>query len=1306
MSTTYIVTPPGSTDSSYHTIQAAANLAVSGDTVAIKGTTSLGQQYTYRETVTPKANGVTFTNYGNTTVTVSGADPVTSGYTLVSGTDIYQTSNVSNTGKGSTQVFIDGTSVNEARWPVVNPSAGVWSQQATVGSYSGTRLYDSNLPNRAWTGATIHITPGTPGNWVSYTGTVTNAGAGWLDISLPSGAPTPVSGDHYYLTDSYQALDSTAKLGQWYIDAGNTLSLVTPVGDSPGSHDVEVQDRLYAFDLRGFSGTTIRNISVFAAGIQSDSSSSNTVIDTVNTFYAGVRGLITNGWTVDGANPGSAAISIAGNYSTVENCTVAFSAGSGISISNTDHATVTGNTVHDVDYSGTDDAGILIPSNFAPYATVTYNKVYNVGRSAINVRGYQALISHNTIYEFGLMTSDCGGIYTVPSNVGTAPSGGEFSYNTIYQGHAASGYDAVGVYLDNSSSGFAVHDNVVTDVDAGYKTNYDSTSNHIDHNLFGGTKAAMERGNVGSNFTGTTVSNNVFGNGYADFGGTDSGSNLRVPTGLAVSSKTATSVSLTWTAAANAASYVVSRTDPQGHVTTMSASGTPFTDSAVSPGTTYTYAVAAVHATDNWQTGWSSSVAVTTPAGSPTASVTFLNTDSATQGTWTGVYGSDGYYVVGNGLVSHYPSYVQITASGQNDYQWATSNSDVKELQTAPGASTRVAGQEYAFGSFTYDVNITDGQTHQLSLYLLDYDNKGRAETVQVADAGSGTQLDSRTATGFQNGVYYVWNISGHVKFTITRTAGDNATVSGLFFGKGVSHPSSTYQLGIWDPSTQTFYFDSDGNGIFNDVHDTKVTYSNASTWTPVTGDWAGTGNGKYTGLYDPSTSKWYLDSNENGVPQEAGDAVYQFGNANTDRPIVGDWQGDGRTRIGVWRAADSSFTLDLNGDGTWESASDKWFQITLPFSSSDTYYPIAGDWNGLGAAQIGFYDATTNTWYLDRNAATTSTHVFDTASFGSAGDKPVVGPWNSGSSTQLLGTWRPSDLTFRLDANGNKTYDSGDSSYTNWGLSSSDIPVIGGGGVTTAAPTYQLGFWDAVSQSFYIDANHDGVYNSANDLKVTYNEGTSVVPLSGDWAGAGHGKYTGVYDPSTSRWYLDSNENNIPNEAADAVYQFGNAGTDKPIVGDWTGDGKTKIGVWRASDGSFTLDMNGNGIWDSGTDKWFQVTLPFSSSDTYYPVAGDWNGDGKAQIGFFDSTTHTWYLDQNEVTASSHAFSTRQFGNAGDVPVVGRWSSAYAYPQVGTWRPSDMTFRLDSNNDGTYDTGDVSFANWGLSSSDLPLIF
>src|SRR5205823_13374507 len=78
-----------------------------------------------------------------------------------------------------------------------------------------------------------------------------------------------------------------------------------------------------------------------------------------------------------------------------------------------------------------------------------------------------------------------------------------------------------------------------------------------------------------------------------------------------------------------------------------------------------------------------------------------------------------------------------------------------------------------------------DGNSHQSAFYAVEWDSTGQAETIQILDANTSAVLDTRNISIFSNGMYLVWNISGHVKINVTRTAGNNAVVSGVFFGGG-----------------------------------------------------------------------------------------------------------------------------------------------------------------------------------------------------------------------------------------------------------------------------------------------------------------------------------------------------------------------------------------------------------------------------------------------------------------------------------------------------------------------------------------
>ena len=79
-----------------------------------------------------------------------------------------------------------------------------------------------------------------------------------------------------------------------------------------------------------------------------------------------------------------------------------------------------------------------------------------------------------------------------------------------------------------------------------------------------------------------------------------------------------------------------------------------------------------------------------------------------------------------------------------------------------------IASCWYTATSFTVDLNFTDGQAHQVALYLLDWDRQGRSERVDVLDPSSGAVLDSRTVSGFGAGEYLLWNVSGPVRLRPT----------------------------------------------------------------------------------------------------------------------------------------------------------------------------------------------------------------------------------------------------------------------------------------------------------------------------------------------------------------------------------------------------------------------------------------------------------------------------------------------------------------------------------------------------------
>jgi hypothetical protein len=163
-----------------------------------------------------------------------------------------------------------------------------------------------------------------------------------------------------------------------------------------------------------------------------------------------------------------------------------------------------------------------------------------------------------------------------------------------------------------------------------------------------------------------------------------------------------------------------------------------------------------------------------------TAAATYTGLDTATQGTWTGHYGIDGYAIAND--VTQAPPYAAMSLTGDVLHTWAASTADPRALQTSSGSSTRIASTYYSLTSFTINLNLTDGNTHRIALYLLDWDSSARTETISIVDATSHAVLDTETYSSFHNGEYAAWNIKGHVLIQVTKTGGVNAVVSGVFF--------------------------------------------------------------------------------------------------------------------------------------------------------------------------------------------------------------------------------------------------------------------------------------------------------------------------------------------------------------------------------------------------------------------------------------------------------------------------------------------------------------------------------------------
>jgi hypothetical protein len=405
------------------------------------------------------------------------------------------------------------------------------------------------------------------------------------------------------------------------------------------------------------------------------------------------------------------------------------------------------------------------------------------------------------------------------------------------------------------------------------------------------------------------------------------------------------------------------------------------------------------------------------------------------------------------------------------------------------------------------------------------------------------------------------------------------------------------------------------------------------------------------------------------------------------------DFDGDNVTDLPVYRPSTGTWLIRQSRGGYATSTSVTWGV------SGDL--PVPGDYDGDGKADIALYRPSTGVWYILQSKTNFTTSVFMT--WGGGGFLPAPGDYDGDGVTDPT-VYSPSSGTwFVLSSRSGFTTSFSYTLGSTVSGSNTDVPVPGdydGDGITDMAIYRPLnGVWYILASTF-------------NFTLVRYTLGLGGdVPVPGDYDGDGQTDLA-VYRPSTGNWIVRFSNYVSPGDTYHTSISrlWGGSSGDTPVPGDYDGDGKTDMAIFRPSSGAWFILTSSTNFTTSLSYSWgTNGDIPIPNVVTTAAAARntltvstlanlsrgsdfDRERDGQSDMSVFRPSTNallTLVSRGGYVTSQTSGSAA----NPTDIPVPGNYLGWGINDFAAFYRPSDGTW---------YNTG-IPNTQWGVS-TDTPV--